>query len=158
MPKSTNQSNIDISQIATYQSGIAQASAHRIINRVVSDYLLKHGLTAMQWFAIGTIYDAGSEGIRLSDRARKLSTTLPFFTNLVALLESKGIVRKVAHAGDSRIKLVSVSPKYRRTVEVIERELREHMRTTLYADDGISRDELQAYITVLYKIVLKSSL
>lgn len=158
MPKSTNSQQVDISQIATYQSGIAQASAHRIINRVVSDYLLKHGLTAMQWFAIGTIYDAGSEGIRLSDLSRKLSTTLPFVTNLVSLLESKGMVRKVAHAGDSRIKLVSVTPKYRRTVDTIERELREHMRTTLYADDGISRDELQAYITVLYKIIRKSSM
>ena len=158
MPKSTNSQQVDISQIATYQSGIAQASAHRIINRVVSDYLLKHGLTAMQWFAIGTIYDAGSEGIRLSDLSRKLSTTLPFVTNLVSLLESKGMVRKVAHAGDSRIKLVSVTPKYRRTVDTIERELREHMRATLYADDGISRDELQAYITVLYKIIRKSSM
>ena len=157
MPKSTEISKIDISQITTYQSGIAQASAHRVINRVVSDYLLKHGLTAMQWFAVGMIYDAGPQGIRLSDLARKLSTTLPYITNMSALLESKGMVRKVAHAGDSRVKLLSVEPKYKRTVESIERELREHMRTTLYATDGISRDELQAYITVLYKIVRQNS-
>lgn len=153
MPKSTKSSQIDISQIATYQSGIAQASAHRVINRIVSDYLLKHGLTAMQWFALGTIYDAGNDGVRLSDLTRKLSTTLPYVTNMVALLESKGMIRKVAHAGDSRIKLVSVAPKYKRTVETIERELRDHMRTNLYEMDGISRDELQAYISVLYKIV-----
>ncbi len=158
MPKSTEFSEIDISQIATYQSGIAQASAHRVINRLVSDYLLQHGLTAMQWFAIGTIYDAGDRGIRLSDLTRKLSTTLPYVTNMVALLESKGTVRKVAHAGDSRIKLVSVSPKYKRTVESIERELREHMRANLYQTDGISREELQSYISVLYKIVRQSSL
>lgn len=154
---STNSSKIDISQIATYQSGIAQASAHRVINRVVSDYLLIHGLTAMQWFALGTIYDAGDKGIRLSDLTRKLSTTLPYITNMVALLESKGMVRKVAHAGDSRIKLVSVTPKYKRTVENIERGLRDHMRLNLYKDDGISRDELQAYISVLYKIVQRSN-
>ena len=157
MPKSTEFSEIDISRIATYQSGIAQASAHRIINRTVSDYLLKHGLTAMQWFALGTIYDAGSEGIRLSDLTRKLSTTLPYVTNMVALLESKGMVRKVAHAGDSRIKLVSVSPKYKRTVESIERELRDHMRGSLYETDGISREELQSYISVLYKIVRQNN-
>ncbi len=158
MPKSTNFLQTDISQIATYQSGIAQASAHRIINRIVSDYLLKHGLTAMQWFALGTIYDAGNEGIRLSDLTRKLSTTLPYVTNMVALLESKGMIRKISHSGDSRIKLVSVAPKYKRTVESIERELRDHMRTALYETDGISRDELQAYIAVLYKIVRQSSL
>lgn len=158
MPKSTEFSDFDISQIATYQSGIAQASAHRLINRMVSDYLLKHGLTAMQWFALGTIYDAGSSGIRLSDLTRKLSTTLPYVTNMVALLESKGMVRKVAHVGDSRIKLVSVSPKYKRTIESIERELRDHMRANLYDNDGISRDELQSYISVLYKIVRQNSL
>lgn len=153
MAKSQEFSEIDISQITTYQSGIAQASAHRIINRLVSDYLLKHGLTAMQWFALGTIYDAGDQGIRLSDLTRKLSTTLPYVTNMVALLESKGTVRKIAHGGDSRIKLVSVAPKYKRTVENIERELREHMRTNLYEQGVISREELQSYTSVLYKIV-----
>ena len=157
MPKSTNNLEVDISQVATYQSGIIQASAHRVINRLVSDYLLKHGLTAMQWFAIGTIYDAGDQGIRLSDLTRKLSTTLPYVTNMVALLESKGIVRKIAHSGDSRIKLVSIVPKYKRTVDNIERELREHMRENLYEVDGITREELQSYISVLYKIVRRTS-
>lgn len=157
MPKSTNNFEIDISQVATYQSGIIQASAHRVINRLVSDYLLKHGLTAMQWFAIGTIYDAGDQGIRLSDLTRKLSTTLPYVTNMVALLESKGIVRKIAHSGDSRIKLVSIVPKYKRTVDNIERELRDHMRENLYDMDGITRQELQTYISVLYKIVRRTS-
>ena len=111
----------------------------------------------MQWFAVGMIYDAGEQGIRLSDLTRKLSTTLPYVTNMVALLESKGMVRKVAHAGDSRIKLVSVAPKYKRTVESIERGLRDHMRTNLYAVDGITREELQTYISVLYKIVRQNS-
>lgn len=153
MPKSTNSSNFDISQIATYQSGIIQASAHRIINRVVSDYLLQYGLSAMQWFALGTIYDGGNQGIRLSDLSRKLSTTLPYVTNMITLLESKQMVNKVTHAGDSRIKLVAINPKFKRTVEDIERGLRDHMRASLYQEDGVTRDELQAYIAVLYKIV-----
>mgnify|MGYP000874452050 FL=1 len=143
----------DISQITTYQSGIAQAAAHRTINRVVSDYLLEHGLTAMQWFTIGCIYDTGDKGIRLSDLMRRLQTTLPFVTNTVALLESKGMVRKVAHAGDSRIKLVSINPRYKPKVAKIERGLRDHLREVLYNEDDISRQELTDYITVLYKIV-----
>lgn len=156
MPTSTNSSNIDISQIATYQSGIIQASAHRIINRLVSDYLLRHGLTAMQWFAIGTIYDAGEQGVRLSDLNRKLSTTLPYVTNMVTLLESKGAILKIAHGGDSRIKLVKINPNYVSTVLQIESELRDHMRANLYTADGVTRDELSSYITVLYKIVRNS--
>lgn len=153
MAKSTNFSKKDISLITTYQSGIAQAAAHRLINRVVADFLLFYGLTPMQWFALGYIYDAGAAGCRLSDLARSLDTTLPYITNTVALLESKGYVRKVAHVGDSRIKLVSIVPKHQRTVKKIEAELRERMREELYSEDRISRDELQAYIHVLYKII-----
>lgn len=153
MSPSSEFSKKDISQITTYQSGIAQSSAHRVINRLVSDYLLEHGLTAMQWFTLGCIYDAGDKGIRVSDLMRKLQTTLPFVTNTVTLLESKDMVRKIAHAGDSRIKLVSINPKYRRTIERIENGLRDHLRDELYAKSGISRDELQDYITVLYKII-----
>src|SRR6476469_9342172 len=115
MPTSSESPQNDISQITTYQSGITQAAAHRAVNRIVSEYLLEHGLTAMQWFTIGTIYDAGTKGIRLSDLMRKLHTTLPFVTNTISVLESKGIVQKISHAGDSRIKLVSITPRYTST-------------------------------------------
>jgi DNA-binding MarR family transcriptional regulator len=153
MTTSSQSPQKDISQISTYQSGITQAAAHRAVNRIVSDYLLEHGLTAMQWFTIGTIFDAGDKGIRLSDLMRKLHTTLPFVTNTIMVLESKGIVQKTAHAGDSRIKLVSIAPRYKSKVVRIESELRERMRIALYHEDGITRQELQDYITVLYKIV-----
>ncbi len=152
MAKSTEFYEKDISQITTYQSGIAQASAHRVINRIVSDFLLRYDMTAMQWFTIGAVLDAGKNGIRLSDLTRRLDTTLPYVTNIINLLESKSMVNKIGHAGDSRIKLVSINPDFLPTVHEIEIELRAHLREVLYRDDHISRDELQAYISVLYKI------
>lgn len=158
MNKSSDFSKKDISQISTYQSGIVQASAHRILNRVTSDFLLQFGLTSMQWFIIGHIHDAGDGGLRISDLMRKVSTTLPYITNIVSLLESKGMVRKITHSGDSRIKLVSIAPNYRDTVEEIENGLREHLRQTLYHKDRISREELNDYIAVLYKIVRGGSI
>ena len=153
MSSSSDYTKKDISQITTYQSGIAQAAAHRVINRVVSDYLLQYGLTALHWFAVGIIHDAGSSGIRISDITKKLQTTTPFVTNTISLLESRGFVRKVAHTGDSRIKLVSIVPEYQSTIAEIEAGLREHMRTSLYGESGITRNELQDYIHVLYKII-----
>lgn len=153
MIKSNDYEKNGLSQITTYQSGIAQASAHRAINRVVTDYLLQYGLTSMQWFVIGTIYDAGSSGLRLSDLTRRVHTTLPYITNTISLLESKGIVKKIGHSGDSRIKLVSVAEAYRDTVQEIEAGLRDRLRATLYKEDGITRQELDTYITVLYKII-----
>lgn len=153
MSSSSDFAKKDISQITTYQSGIAQSTAHRVINRIVSDYLLEYGLTAMHWFTVGIIYDAGEKGIRISDLTKKLQTTTPFVTNTITLLESKGLVQKVAHAGDSRIKLVSITPGFIPTVEEIEKGLREYMRKALYAESNVTREELQAYIHVLYKII-----
>ena len=151
--KSSSFSQKDLSQITTYQSGIAQASAHRLINRVVTDFLLAYGLSPMQWFAIGMIYDASPAGIRLSDLAKTLDTTLPYITNTIALLESKGVVKKLTHTGDSRIKLVSIVADKETMIQEIESGLRERLRNELYHEDNISREELAAYIHVLYKIL-----
>lgn len=145
----------DLSQITTYQSGVAQAAAHRLINRVVTDFLLAYGLTPMQWFAIGYIYDAGAAGVRPSDLARSLDTTLPYITNTISTLEAKGIVAKKTHGGDSRIKLLSIVPSFASTVQEIEIGLRERMRSELYGEDHISRQELTDYIHVLYKILVR---
>lgn len=151
--KSSDYSKKDISQITTYQSGIAQASAHRLINRIVTDFLLAYGLTPMQWFAIGMIYDTSPAGIRLSDLAKTLDTTLPYITNTITLLESKGLVKKLTHTGDSRIKLVSIVASKERMINEIESGLRDRLREELYHEDNISREELAAYIHVLYKIL-----
>lgn len=151
--KSSNFSEKSLSQITTYQSGIAQASAHRLINRVVTDFLLAYGLSPMQWFAIGMIYDSSPAGIRLSDLAKTLDTTLPYITNTITLLESKGIVKKLTHTGDSRIKLVSIVSDKETMIEEIEAGLRERLRDELYGEDNISREELAIYIQVLYKIL-----
>ncbi len=153
MPLSTSSAEKDLSQITTYQSGVIQAAAHRVLNRVVSDFLLQYDLTAMQWFIIGHIYDRGDAGLRMTDLTKLLDTSLPYTTNTINLLESKEIVRKKIHQKDSRTKLVSITPSYRSTVEEIEIGLREQMREQLYKSNRISREELQAYIDVLYKIV-----
>jgi len=152
MNKSNSFSDKDISQIKTYQSGIAQATAHRVVNRVVSDYLVRYDLTAMQWFIIGHIHDTGAAGMTLSTLGRIIGTTLPYTTNTINLLESKGIINKKVHDTDSRTKLVTLHPDYREVVEEIEEGLREELRKTLYSTDHISREELQTYISVLYKI------
>tara|TARA_B100002049_G_C16029422_1_gene353882 strand:+ start:471 stop:935 length:465 start_codon:yes stop_codon:yes gene_type:complete len=153
--KSRKNSEKDIGQISTYHSGVAQASAHRRMNRIKTDFLLSYGLSPMQWFAIGYIYDAGEHGVRMSDLAKSLETTLPYITNTIAILEGKGIISKKSHEGDSRIKLLCVNKSYKKTVVEIESLLRQRLREELYGEDHISRDELATYIHVLYKIIGK---
>jgi len=142
----------DISQITTYQSGVVQSAAHRLMTRTKSNYLSRYDLTAMQWFVVGFVYDAGDEGIRLNDLMKILDTTMPFITTLVTMLETKGILRKVSDLNDSRVKIAKLDPSYRSTVEQIEDGLREELRTELYGKDNITHEELTTYIRVLYKI------
>lgn len=145
----------DISQISTYESGIIQSTAHRLTMKVKAEYLAGYDLTSMQWFAIGLTYDAGETGIRLTELRISLHVTMPFITNLVNGLEAKGIIHKVSDLSDSRVKIALLNPSFRSKVQEIETGLREQLRNELYANDNITRQELQTYISVLYKIVHK---
>lgn len=153
MINSNNSPQKDMARVTTYQSGIAQATAHRVINRVVAEYLMRYDLTAMQWFIIGHIRDAGESGISLGDLRFIIGTTLPYMTNTINTLESKDLIRKKNHEKDARIKVVTLLPESIELVDEIEAGLRDELRKTLYSEDNISRDELQTYISVLYKII-----
>ena len=144
--------NKDISQISTYESGVMQSTAHRILGRIHSDYLAQYGLTSTQWYIIGFAYDAGAGGVRLSQLRDLLDTKMPFITMTVNHLESKGILQKLSHTDDSRVKIAKLNPLYKKTVQEIEQGLREELRSRLYNQDNITRDELGIYIKVLYKI------
>lgn len=142
----------DILHITTYQSGIMQSSAHRLLGRIKTDYLDQYELTAMQWFVIGHVYDAGEKGIRLNDLMKIIDTTMPFITTIITLLESKGIIYKTSDINDSRIKIATLNPKYRRTVKKIEEGLSRELCDRLVQKGQVSLEELQTYISVLYKI------
>ena len=144
--------NKDISQITTYQSGVMQSTAHRILGRIKTEFLSQYNITSMQWFVIGYAYDTGDAGIRLNDLMKQLDTTMPFITTIVNALEAKGILYKISDAHDSRVKIAVLNEKYRSTVEEIESGLREELRSRLYREDHIGREELSAYIAVTYKI------
>lgn len=148
---STNENTVfDLAEITTYQSGVAQASAFRIVKRHTAHALRDYNLSCMQWFTIGTVLDAGSKGVRISDLAHQLDTTLAYMTTTINLLESRGILSKKAHKFDARTKLVTVKPSYKKTCQEIEGVLRKRLRDILYKN--IDHRELVTYVKVLYKI------
>ena len=137
----------DLSKITTYQSGVTQAIAYRIVKRHTAHALRDFNLSCMQWFIVGTVLDAGKEGIRLSDLARKLDTTLAYMTTTINLLESRKILDKRAHQYDARTKLISVNPSYIKTCGEIESHVKNHLRKLLYKK--ILSEQLSNYINVL---------
>lgn len=149
MGKSTDASlrKIDIANISTYQVGVIQSTAFRVINKVTAAMLKDYNLSTMQWFIVGTVFDAGDEGISITDLSRKLDTGISFLTNSINVLELKGMVVRREHGSDSRIRLVHINPAFKPKCVKIEKKLREEMRKTLYS--RITRDELNTYIKVL---------
>lgn len=141
---------LDIHNITTYQAGAAQASIHRLLQKLSDDILTPYGITKMQWMIIGTVFDSGKAGVRISDLADNLSTTLPYLTTSINLLESKKILIRKNNAKDSRSKLVTVSTSFAPKFEQIEKSLRDGLRESIYAK--VEPKDLNTYIKVLYQL------
>ena len=142
--------SIELSSISTYESGVVQSTAFRVLGKHVTEILKKYDISMMQWFVLGTIYSSGTGGIRLTDLAKKVDTGLPFLTNLINMLVQKGMVYRVSNVDDSRSKFVVVTPSFSPKCRVIEKDLRKNLRAKLY--QHISQDDLRTYIKVLYQL------
>ncbi len=136
--------------ISTYDAGVMQASVNRSLQKY-SDLLLKpYGITKAQWLLIGTVYDAGASGVRLSDLAVKLDTTLAYLTNTINLLESKKILKRAGDTGDSRVKQITVHPSFRPKCDEIELALRKGLRKLVYSH--VSLEDFNVYMKVLHQL------
>lgn len=139
-----------LAELPTYTAGIAQASANRLLKKFTEDCVTEHGITMMQWYILGALYEAGEQGFSVSQLAQLLDTTIPYITTSINLLESRGFVTRSASTQDSRVKRVHIKKDHIAMVQLIERDMRTKMRAVLYSD--IEPDELLTYIKVLYKL------
>jgi DNA-binding MarR family transcriptional regulator len=140
----------DLSNIATYQAGIVQASVHRTLQKISDEALKPFGISKMQWLIIGCVLDAGTNGARITDIAKTLDTTLSYLTNAINVMELKNILQRGSNKGDSRSKLVVVHPDFAPKCEAIEQALRQALRDTIYAH--VDPQEFRIYMKVLYQM------
>ena len=138
---------MDLSKITTYQAGVIQASANRKLQKITDAILLQYGLTKMQWFIIGTVLDAGSKGIRLSELSERLGTTMSYLTNTVNILESRRILDRKSNEEDTRSKIITVNASYVSKCSEIEKTLRNGMRGSIYSQ--IDPVDFKTYIKVM---------
>ena len=138
-----------LGELTTYNVGVIEASAHRALRQHKDSLLKNYGLTGVEWYIIGTVADAGSTGIRTTDLANILGTTLGFLTKTVALLEAKKFIFKKANAEDARSSFICFNEKKRAVLEEIEVALRHKLRESIYGK--VSPEELLTYISVLQK-------
>lgn len=133
--------------LTTYQAVVLQSRAHRAIKTHLTGSLKVHGVTMMQWSILGLVADAGQDGMRISDLAHALDTSLAFITTSVNVLEAKGFVQRAGHSQDNRAKLVRLTPEFMPKVASIEADLGQKQQNNLYAD--IDEKDMAAYFRVL---------
>lgn len=141
---------MELSKITTYQSGVTQAFVHRRLQKICDDILQPYRITKMQWLIIGTVLDTGQSGIRISDLAVKLGTTMSYLTNSVNLLESRGILERRNNSSDTRSRMIVVDKKYIKTCAVIEAALRKGLKKSIYS--RIDPAEFAIYIKVMNEL------
>lgn len=141
----------NVHDYTTYQVGLIESSAHRALRQYKDKILKPYGITGIEWYIIGNIKDMGRKGIRVTDLANKFGTTVGFMTKTVNLLEAKNILKRFANAQDARSTYIMVAPKYLKTIEQIEKDLRLELKKTLY--QKIKPQDLSNYISVLEQIV-----
>lgn len=138
---------MDLTALTTYQALVYQSRANRLTKARIETILREYNLTMMQWSVLGFIKDAGKQGVRISDLASEIDTSLAFITNSVNALEAKGMVQRFDHETDNRAKLVSVTPAYRKKLDGIEKELQKKVGEWL--NQHVERAELEVAIKVL---------
>jgi DNA-binding MarR family transcriptional regulator len=136
-----------LSNTPTYRAAVTQSRANRAFKAKMSDLLKGHNITMMQWTIIGLVNDAGKDGLRISDLAGELDTSMAFITTTVNMLEAKGIVQKTSHDRDSRAKLVRIVAAFQPKVTEIENDLHSHIQKWL--GQKTSAKDLATYFAVL---------
>jgi len=138
------ETDFDLESVTTYYVGRLEASAHRSIRVFKDKTLSKYDITGMQWLVIGSVLDSGTLGMRITDLSNQLGTTLGFMTNTVNLLVSKKMLARIDNIHDNRSKIVTVTKKFKPLCRVIEKELRQELRKSIYS--RLSPEELKTYI------------
>lgn len=133
--------------------GILQVKAHRALQFYVSREVKKFGLTPTQWFVLGQIDK--SRQIRPADIAGLLKVEAPLITSLTDELQKKGLINKVPHPTDKRVKLLELTAKSRELIPIIEASLQTCLKDLI---KGVSPAELRTYEKVLKTIVANSQL
>ena len=136
--------------MTTYRMAVVEARAHRVVKMQVSSLLKKYNLTMMQWSIIGLVAEYGNQGVRISDLAAQLDTSLAFVTTTVNVLESKGALVRESHQHDSRSKLVKLTKEYRKQIARIEADTHDQLST--WFEQTVGKSERRAYMGVLQQI------
>lgn len=140
-------------RITTYQAGVLQAKMHRALQKQCDLILKEFGISKMHWLIVGSVLDSGEQGVRLTELAETLGTTMSYITSAINLLELKHMVIRKDSNTDSRSKLISINSSFVPECAKIEATLRDGLRKSIYAT--VNPDDFKTYMKVLFQLSMK---
>jgi len=142
----------NLSILKTYNSGLLQAKAYRLLKSYISLTLKKYGISTVEWALIGQLYEVKS--VTITEAAKILDVEKPFATNLAETLRKKGFVKRLVDKDDRRSKRISLTDKGNLQVPIIESDVRGAMSKIL---NEVSVEDIFSYVKVLEEIVKNTS-
>lgn len=147
MSNKSDASDLSPGNLKTYHVGAMESGAHRALRQYKDELLSRYRISGMEWYVIGAVADAGDKGTRITDLSLHMGTTMGFMTRTVNMLTAKGFLQREVSDKDARANTVRLADDMQATVDNIEAELRQKLRTSIYG--LISREELTTYIKVI---------
>lgn len=130
--------------LSTYKLGVLQAKANRLFRSYMSKLFKEYNLSIPEWNILGTVSE--TKGMRLADIAELLDVEAPLVTNLIDMLEKKGLVQRKGHSEDKRAKVITLTQQGSDLVPVIEEKAQKIVHT-LFKD--IPEQNQETYCEVL---------
>lgn len=137
------------SLITTYNTGLVQTKAYRVLQVETKRLLKPYGISSVEWAMLGVLYD-NPNGLQFLPLAEVLGVEQSFVTVLTAKLKKKDFVEVVVDEHDRRHKWIILTSTGKTFVKKVEKIVRDGVRPILA---GISHKDILTYLKVLERIV-----
>ena len=128
----------------TYNLGIIQGKAYRILQNHLSNALKPYGLSIPEWKLLGQLCDYGE--MKAAVIANNLDIDAPLVTVLVKNLDEKGFLKRKQNKEDKRAVIIKATEKTIQLILELETKVRFEIKQVFA---GVTSEEMATYIKVL---------
>jgi DNA-binding MarR family transcriptional regulator len=133
----------------TYLSGMLFTKAHRLVRSRIYELLEAYDLNPTLWSLL-SIVSRTVDGVQSSVVADQLGVKPPMVTMLADALVTQGLLRRVTHHSDGRVRILVASAKGKNLVAEIETKLNAEIS---YLLRGLTPDEISIFQKALTTII-----
>ena len=105
------------------------AQASQLISGEFHRVVTRKGINVSEWRVLASL--EGAKPMSIGELARTSVTKQPTLTRVLDRMESRGLVRRIAHESDRRITLIEITPTGRRQVAGLIELATEHEQRVL---------------------------